>query len=67
MCVLNDLIYAVGGCDSWNCLNTVEVYDASTNTWESVCPMNSCRRGAGVVAFMGEWLLHCFLVFPKKN
>ena len=42
-------IWVAGGCDAWNPLGTVEVYDPATNTWKYGPPMNSARRGCGLV------------------
>ena len=55
MTVLNGLVYAVGGCDSWNCLSSVEVYDPARDTWSFVAPMSTPRRGSGVSRVNGEW------------
>ena len=51
---LNGKVVVVGGCDAWNCINTVEEYDPKTNTWSYLPNMTSCRRGAGVAVFKGE-------------
>lgn len=52
--VMNGQIYAVGGCDAWTCLNTVEKYDPEDNAWLSMTPMTTARRGCGVVVFKGK-------------
>nr|KAG5686106.1 hypothetical protein BaRGS_013097 [Batillaria attramentaria] len=41
-------LVAVGGTDSWNCLNSVEMYSPASDTWTYVAPLNNLRRGAGV-------------------
>ncbi len=50
-------IWAVGGCDAWNPLSSVEVYDPSSNSWRFGPPLNSARRGCGL-ADRGDGLLH---------
>ncbi|CAG2113803.1 unnamed protein product [Medioppia subpectinata] len=50
--VLDHSIYAVGGCDSWTCLNSAEVY--TSNGWQSIAPLHTARRGCGVIAFNGK-------------
>ncbi len=40
----------MGGCDAWNPLSTVEIYDPQSNTWKMGPPMNTPRRGCGLVA-----------------
>jgi len=47
-------LYAVGGCDAWNCLNTVEVYDPQTEAWDFLPPMNTARRGCGVTFYQDK-------------
>lgn len=44
----------MGGCDAWNCLNSTEIYDPETNTWESGPPLITPRRGCGLVEFGGK-------------
>ncbi|XP_078398287.1 kelch-like protein 2 isoform X2 [Cetorhinus maximus] len=51
--VLNGLLYAVGGHDGPLVRKSVEMYDASVNTWKQVADMNMCRRNAGVCAVNG--------------
>lgn len=45
------MLYAIGGCDAWNCLNTVEVYDPINNIWTTSKPIITARRGCGVAVF----------------
>jgi len=55
VCALDDgRIIAVGGCDAWNCINTVEVYDAKEDRWAMLPPLSVARRGAGVAVFQGK-------------
>ena len=56
-------LYAVGGCDAWNCLNTAEVYDPDTGVWDFLPPMNTARRGCGVTLYQSTFLsyYHCYL------
>ena len=44
----------VGGCDAWNCTNTVQMYDPQEDKWTNFAPMVSHRRGAGVAMFDGK-------------
>lgn len=49
MCVLGGHIYAVGGRDYSNELDSVERYDPQTNTWEFVSPLKrEVRRDDGL-------------------
>lgn len=47
-------VYAVGGCDSWNCINSVEMLDVELNVWRVVAPISTPRRGCGLTVFKGE-------------
>lgn len=44
-------MYAVGGCDAWNCLNSVEIYNPEEDTWSVGPPLISARRGCGLAVF----------------
>ena len=55
VCALQDKIYAVGGSDAWDCLNSVEVYDPLIDEWSDGVPMATCRRGAGVCVYKGRF------------
>ena len=46
--VLGDLMYAVGGHDGVQYLNTVEGFDTQLGEWISQGPMGTCRAVAGV-------------------
>ena len=54
VCALQGKIYAVGGSDVWDCLNSVEVYNPEVDRWDNEVPMSTCRRGAGVCSFKGK-------------
>jgi len=56
MCVLQGKLVAVGGCDAWDCTNSVEVYDPEEGKWSYLPPMANCRRGAGAAVFRGRLL-----------
>ncbi|KAF7241339.1 hypothetical protein EYD10_12080 [Varanus komodoensis] len=54
VCELGGYLYIIGGAESWNCLNSVERYNAENNTWTLIAPMNVARRGAGVAVLDGK-------------
>lgn len=54
VCAMNGQVFAVGGCDAWNCLNSVEVYDPETDEWSFASEMITARRGCGVATFKGQ-------------
>ena len=54
ICSFGDQIVAVGGCTSWNCINSVEVYNPEEDKWTNLAPLNVPRRGAGVAMFKGN-------------
>lgn len=54
VCELDGFMYAIGGAESWNCLNSVERYNPDNNTWTLIAPMNVARRGAGVTVYEGK-------------
>lgn len=43
------LLYAIGGFDGIDRLNSVECYHPENDEWSMVAPMHDCRSGAGVV------------------
>ena len=53
VCDYHGKLVAVGGCDSWNCTNTVEMYNPEDDKWMFISSMTMCRRGAGVATFKG--------------
>ena len=53
MAAFDGSIYAVGGCDSWTCLNTVERYNPETKTWTKAAPLAVARRGCGIAGYKG--------------
>lgn len=48
-------VYVVGGCDTWNCLNTVECYDPEKNSWSFIKPIITPRRGCGLAHIKGKY------------
>ena len=54
VCTMNGQLVAVGGCDAWNCTNTVEIYCPDEDRWSMLPPMNTARRGAGTSIFQGQ-------------
>lgn len=48
--VLGDWLVALGGYDGIQYLKIVEQYDAETNEWTPIAPVNYSRAGACVVA-----------------
>lgn len=60
VCAMNGKVYVVGGCDAWNCLNTVECYDPETNSWSFIKPIITPRRGCGLTHFKGLYSKFCF-------
>lgn len=48
MACLGGKLYAVGGHDGNQHLNTVECYDPKISRWEYVQPMKTLRRGIAV-------------------
>jgi len=49
---LADGIYAIGGFDGQNYLNTVEKYDEFSGSWQMVCPMLMARCTHHAVAVL---------------
>ncbi len=50
MAAFQGKIWVVGGCDAWNPLASVEIYDPTSNMWKMGPPMSSPRRGCALVA-----------------
>jgi influenza virus NS1A-binding protein len=51
---MDGLVFAAGGCDAWNCLSSVEVYDPQTDEWTYAKGMITARRGRGLAVFKGS-------------
>ena len=49
VCVVNGLVYAIGGENDSLIFDSGEVYDAAQNTWTAIAPMTVPRCGLGVV------------------
>jgi influenza virus NS1A-binding protein len=59
VCSMDGLVFAAGGCDAWNCLSSVEVYDPQTDDWTYAKGMITARRGCGLAVFKGMvWFLY---------
>ena len=54
VCSFQGMVFAVGGCDAWNCLNSMEVYDPKNDSWNFDKSMITARRGCGVAVFKGK-------------
>ena len=63
MAAIDGQVYAVGGCDSWNCLSSVEVLDTELNIWRMGVPISTPRRGCGLAVFKGEECALRFNIF----
>ena len=53
MCVLNGLVYAVGGFNGSLRVRTVDVYDPIRDMWSSVASMDARRSTLGVAVLGG--------------
>ena len=56
-------IWVVGGCDAWNPLRSVEIYDPEKNTWVAGPPISTPRRGCGLAVRKGKSLIIDNFVF----
>eukprot|EP00116_Pleurobrachia_bachei_P011721 sb/3471983/ len=50
---LSGKLYAIGGFDGTNCLNSVEEYLPATNEWRTLAPMKHARQAHGTAAING--------------
>ncbi len=66
VCAFNGLVYAVGGCNTWNCLNTVECYDFQTDKWTFTKPLVTARRGCGLIVFNSKYS-SVYYCLQRKN
>ena len=53
VCAFGNKLVAVGGCDAWNCLSSMEIYDPVENEWVMGPSMTTNRRGCGIAEFKG--------------
>ena len=57
----------VGGCDAWNPLRSVEIYDPANNTWSQGPPLSTARRGCGLAVRKGRdvkaLITRCEIIF----
>ncbi len=49
ICLLNGLLYAIGGSDGFQALSLVECYNPETNVWTRVADLNENRSSVGAV------------------
>ncbi|MCW3996261.1 MAG: hypothetical protein NWE98_08975 [Candidatus Bathyarchaeota archaeon] len=54
LAVANGKIYAIGGTDGENQLNTVEEYNPQTDRWIEKTPMPTARSGFAIATYMGK-------------
>lgn len=52
--MLHNCIYAAGGYDGQDQLNSVERYDVETETWTFVAPMKHRRSALGITVHQGR-------------
>ena len=55
--VMQNRLYAIGGYNGQERLNTVEVFDAESKKWSKVASMNCKRSAVGAVALGENYLL----------
>lgn len=53
-CALDTSLYAMGGYDGTDQLNSVEKYDVEKNSWSFVAPMKHRRSALGVTVHQGK-------------
>uniref|UniRef100_A0A8B9UE60 Kelch like ECH associated protein 1 n=1 Tax=Anas zonorhyncha TaxID=75864 RepID=A0A8B9UE60_9AVES len=54
VCALNNCIYAMGGYDGTDQLNSTERYDVESDSWSFVAPMRHRRSALGVTVYQGK-------------
>lgn len=54
VCVLHNCIYAAGGYDGQDQLNSVERYDVETEMWTFIAPMKHRRSALGITVHQGR-------------
>jgi hypothetical protein len=52
--IVSGKIYAIGGANSTGYLNTVEVYDPSSDSWSTAASMPTARAGLAVIPVDGK-------------
>jgi len=69
VCALEDgRIVAAGGCNAWNCTNSVEIYDPTENKWNLLePPLDAARRGASVALFKSNCLVISINKFSSSH
>jgi influenza virus NS1A-binding protein len=48
------MLIAAGGCDRWNCLDSIEEYDPRTDVWRQIAVLKTARRGCAVAVVNGK-------------
>ena len=57
VCAYKGSLIAVGGTDTWACLNSVEMYHPSSNVWTCIASLGTMRRGAGIDVVGGKFTI----------
>eukprot|EP00122_Pirum_gemmata_P002947 Pgem_evm1s2660 len=47
--LLDNRVMVIGGFDSFNTLNTAEIYNPTNNTWTSVSSMSTSRQNCSAI------------------
>ena len=55
-CVIDGLLYVVGGMDAQSKLSSVDCYNPQTNTWSSLVEMSVMRSGLDIGVAPGVFL-----------
>ena len=50
-------IWVAGGCNAWNAIRSVEIYDPVTNTWKEGPSLSTPRRGCGLAVHQGHLIV----------
>eukprot|EP00927_Polykrikos_kofoidii_P032245 TRINITY_DN27531_c0_g1_i1.p1 TRINITY_DN27531_c0_g1~~TRINITY_DN27531_c0_g1_i1.p1 ORF type:complete len:474 (-),score=67.09 TRINITY_DN27531_c0_g1_i1:137-1558(-) len=66
LCAAGGRIYAVGGSDGANALDTVEYYDCFYHCWKSGPSLRTSRRGVALASVEGSWG-HCVYAFGGSD
>ena len=50
-------IWVAGGCNAWNAIRSVEIYDPLTNSWKEGPSLSTPRRGCGLAVHQGHLIV----------